>query len=392
MDCQGGPNCNESQFRTEISFVQWVRDRADSDVHVIFTTQQAGGGGRQYTMDFVGRRALEGMTDQLTYDAGGQDVEVEVMDGLARTLRLGLLRYALHMGMGRNLDIEFQGMGVEGDTETEAEATYDPWNYWTFQVAVSGDMDFRETRTSSRLFPRMNADRVTESWKLNFHSRIDFRRERRDLADGRFVRDDRDDWAIGALIVHSVGNHIGIGLDTEARNSVQQNQQMRIQFNPAVEYNYFPYAEATRRQFIGHYSVGVEHSNYLEETIFGKTRETLPQHRLGVQYRVREAWGNAGVGMSAAQYLHDAALYSFGINGDLSYRILRGLELTASASASSVNDNIHTPAGDISDEDILLGRQTLPSSYRYQTSIGFSYRWGSPFANIVNSRFPRSVR
>lgn len=393
LDCQSRPNCNQTQFRTEITFVNWVRDRVDSDVHVIFTSQPLGGGGRQFTLDFVGRRALDGLNDQLTFLAEPQHVDAEIMDGLARTLRIGLLRYAVQTGMGRSLDVRFTAppagaTGVSGN----GSLPEDPWNQWSFRLSVSGDMDFRETRTSSRINPQFDADRVTDHWKINFQTRVDLRRARRDLADGRSVRDDRNDWRLTGLIVKSVGEHMGIGVDTDFRNSLQRNQELRARVNPAVEYNYFPYSEATRRQFIAHYSIGVEHSEYVERTVFGVDRETLPLHRLGVQYRVREAWGNAGMGLDANQYLHDAGFYAFGISSDLNYRIVRGLELTVSAGASITNDNFFTPAGDISDEDILLGRQNLPSSYRYEASMGLSYRWGSTFASVVNNRFPWSVR
>jgi hypothetical protein len=394
LDCQSGPNCNQQQFRTEITFVNWARDRADSDVHVIFTSQEMSGGSRQYTLDFVGRDRFVGMNDQLLFMSSGQDVQAETMDGLARTLRIGLLRYGVAAGLGPQLDIRFGGDPARVSTGEEDESTfYDPWNSWTFRVAVSGDLDIRETRSSTRLNPQFNADRVTDEWKLNFNSRIDLRRQRRDLADGREVRDDRDDWSLSSLVVRSVGAHMGIGIDSDFRNSVQRNQSARVRVSPAIEYNYYPYSDATRRQFIAHYSVGVEHSNYIQTTVFGVDRETLPMHRVGVQYRAREEWGNAGLGIDANQYLHSGGdFYAFGVSGDLNYRILRGLDLNVSAGASRVNDNIHTPSGAISDEDILLGRQSLPSDYQYDASLGLSYRWGSSFANIVNNRFPRSVR
>src|SRR5690606_23198509 len=235
--------------------------------------------------------------------------------------------------------------------DDEAEAFYDPWNSWTFRLGVSGDIDLRETQTESRLNPQFNADRVTEDWKLNLETRFDFRRDRRELADGREVRDDRNDWQLTALVVRSIGDHMGLGIDTDLRNSVQRNQRARIRISPAVEYNYYPYADATRRQFIAHYSLGVEHSSYLEETVLGVEQETLPVHRVGVQYRAREEWGNAGVGLDANQYLHDgASFYSFGFTGNLDYRIVRGLELNLSGGASVSRDNFYTPAGEISDE------------------------------------------
>ena len=43
--------------RTELPFVNYVRDRRDAQVHVLITREQTGGGGRAITIDFVG---LEG--------------------------------------------------------------------------------------------------------------------------------------------------------------------------------------------------------------------------------------------------------------------------------------------------------------------------------------------
>jgi hypothetical protein len=397
LDCQTRRNCDFDHFRTEIRFVSWVRDRADADVHVIFTTTGAGGGGMQYSMDFIGLREMRGLDDELTYVSHGSDVEAEVLDGLTETLRWGLLRYALQSGQGRNFSLAYRGP-VNGENssgngdENGQDPFFDPWDNWTFRVGLSGNMDLREARTNSRLNPSFGADRVTASWKVNGSVWGNMRRDRRELSDGTEVNNDVNSWRVNALVVRSVSNHISVGFDAGGGNSVQDNQRGRLRLAPAMEYNYFPYEEATRRQFIAHYQVGVEHSEYYQETIFGVTEETVPMHQFAVQYRAREQWGNAGVGVQTSQYLHGSGLYNVGIGGEVSYRVARGLELSVSADASWVNDNIHTPAEDIPDEDILLGRQSLPSSYRYQASLGFNYRFGSSLANVVNNRFPRFVR
>ena len=40
--------------RREVTFVDWVRDRADADVHVLVTSQRtASGGGRAYQLAFL---------------------------------------------------------------------------------------------------------------------------------------------------------------------------------------------------------------------------------------------------------------------------------------------------------------------------------------------------
>src|SRR5690606_24464783 len=108
--------------------------------------------------------------------------------------------------------------------------------------------------------------------------------------------------------------------------------------------------------------------NYIEETMFHKFEETLPQHELRIRYNAREQWGNAGIGANYSSYLHDTSLYRAGFNGNLSYRITRGLDLNLIGNASWIEDEIHIPLSDLSDEDILLGRTNLPSSYQYNAS------------------------
>jgi hypothetical protein len=398
LDCQTPRNCDDDHFRTEIRFVNWVRDRADSDVHVIFTSTGVGGDGMQYTLDFIGRGAASGLSDALTYTSAGTDVRTEVMDGLTHTLRIGLLRYAVQTGLGREFEIGFRGPEPGGESEGDGNtngaesALYDPWNYWTFRFGLSGNLDLRETQKSSRINPSLNANRVTEDWKVQFSGFVNLRTDRRQLSDGSWLENDLNFYRVSGLVVRSVTPHVSMGVDVSAGNSLQNNQRMRVNLAPAIEYNYYPYEQANRRQMIAHYAIGGEYSSYHEQTVYGVTNEMLPQHRIGIQYRAREEWGNAGVGVSSAQYLHDTGLYSLNLSGDVSYRITRGLEVNLSGETSFVNDNIHTPLGGINDEDILLGRRALPSSYRHQGSLGFNYRWGSSFANIVNNRFPGSVR
>jgi hypothetical protein len=396
LDCQRRM-CDRTHFRTELQFVDWVQDRQDSDVHVIMTDDGVAGGGRRYTLDFIGRGPMSDLTDRFTYTASGTDVDLETLRGITGVLRFGLMRFAVQSGMGRDFDVRYVGTplptsGVaDGSPGAAPVMVRDPWNAWTFRVGLSGNMNLRETSTNIRLNPAVSADRVTEAWKLGLAGALNLQRNRRELSGGREVRDDRDDWEVEGLLVRSVTGHISVGMDFGGENSVANNRDARLAFAPAVEYNYFPYEQANRRQLLVLYSAGMEHSNYIEETIFNAYRETIPIHRLRVRYNAREEWGNAGLGVNYSQYLHDTSFYRAGLNGNVNYRILRGLDLSVSANASRVNDQIFVPLSGISDEDILLGRRSLPSSYQYNGSVGLSYRWGSTFTNVVNTRFAASA-
>jgi len=53
LDCREA-RCNYEYYRTEIDWVNWVRDRQVADVHIVMTAQGTGAGGREYLFDFIG--------------------------------------------------------------------------------------------------------------------------------------------------------------------------------------------------------------------------------------------------------------------------------------------------------------------------------------------------
>ncbi|HEV3483913.1 MAG TPA: hypothetical protein VG106_00795, partial [Vicinamibacterales bacterium] len=66
LDCNV---CDENFIRTEVTFVNYVRDRTAADVHVLVTTQGTGGGGIQYSLQFIGLGRFTGQNQTLTYSA-----------------------------------------------------------------------------------------------------------------------------------------------------------------------------------------------------------------------------------------------------------------------------------------------------------------------------------
>jgi len=396
LDCVEEVPCSQNHFRTEIAWVNWMNDREDANVHVLVTRDGTAGEGSRYAFDFIGVDAFEAFSDRITYTAAPTNVELETLEGLTQALRLGLVRFAVESGLGTDFALAFtprdgfevplEEVGASELTEG-AGAVHDPWDFWTFRVGLSGNASIQESRSSNRINPSFGADRVTEAWKFNFSASANLNREKIELSN-RTVRNDRDNWNSSLLLVRSLGPNFSTGAEVGAQNSIQNNQKARITVTPGIEWNYYPYVEASRRQLIAHYAAGVQYNDYREETLFGVERETVPLHKLGIQYRAVESWGNAGVSADASQYLHGSGLYSYGASGNLSLRVVRGLELSFSASAERIADQIYMPAGNLSEEDILLGRQSLPTGFSYQGSIGFTYRWGSGFANIVNTRFP----
>ena len=65
IDCTNTP-CDQDFFRTEMTFVDHVRDRQNADVHILLTGQSTGSGGREVTFDFFGQGRFAGRERRLT--------------------------------------------------------------------------------------------------------------------------------------------------------------------------------------------------------------------------------------------------------------------------------------------------------------------------------------
>ena len=107
-----------------------------------------------------------------------------------------------------------------------------------------------------------------------------------------------------------------------------------------------------------------------------------------MEFSQRQPWGNASVRLSGSTYLHDTSLNNISLRGNLSFRIVRGLDLNVGASYSRVRDQIFLSGRDLTDEERLLELQTQATDYRASINFGLSYQFGSIFNNVVNNRFP----
>src|SRR5258706_11471995 len=59
--------CDFDFMRTEIAFVDYVRDRQDAQVHILVTNQQTGGGGTECTLHFIRQPELANLATTLAY-------------------------------------------------------------------------------------------------------------------------------------------------------------------------------------------------------------------------------------------------------------------------------------------------------------------------------------
>ena len=392
LDCD---DCDSQYVRTEIAWVNWVRDRTDSDVHVLVTEQDAGGGGEAFTLAFIGQRTYAGRGDTLTFVTNATMTNDEERQGLTRTLALGLVQFVARTPGARSLRITMpRDMGRDAPGAQTLPSS-DPWKAWVFEIDMSADLSGEQNYRNREIDAEISANRTTAEWKVELESRYDYSSERaidEDFDDlGNVISADtiynRQSWNADLVVVRSLSNHFSTGFRSEIGSETFRNQKRRIEFTPAIEYNVFDYAEATRRYLALQFGLGVDAFIYSDTTIFDKLRETFPMYMTAAEFATRQPWGDSNVRLEHRGYLNDASKRSTQLSGVLSVRLFRGFSVRFGGDYSWIHDQVYLPKGERDQADVLLRRRALLTGYEYNAFFGFTYTFGSIFNNVVNPRF-----
>ena len=389
LEC--GP-CDSEFVRESITYVAWMRDRQSAELHVIQRSQATGGAGRQHTLDFIGLQRHEGKADTLSYVQGPDDTQDTTRRGLSRVLAIGLMRYVADTPEAERIAINLQAAAPGTPSGAASGQVPDRWNAWVFSIGGNGNTTGESTQARTNFSANLSANRVTADWKVNLSMRGSYGRQEftyalpADRGDTTVVSITRSYNASG-LLVRSLTGHASVGVRTNASKSTFGNTNRSLTVQPAVEYNLYPYAESTRRQFVMSYGAGVLYQTYREETIYSRLKETRPVHTLSGSYTTRQTWGNLNFGISGQQFLHDSSLYNLNFFGGASVNVARGLSVNFNANYTMVRDQINLAKRNLSAEEVLLRQRQVATSYRYFTSFGLSYRFGSSVQSVVNPRF-----
>ena len=382
LDCEPWM-CDFDHFRREVAFVNYVRDRADAQLHVLVTWQETAAGGEAYEMYFMGLEDRAGQQDTLRFVSQESDTDEEQRAGLTQVFKLGLVRYAAPTSAGPLLDIRYE---APVQTRQQASAGTDPWNLWVFSIRAGAELD-GESRESSQAFDgSFSASRTTEDLKIDISSYAEYEEERFELNDEEELVSTSRNINHEGLIVWSLGPHWSAGVRASALTSTRVNQDLAIRAAPALQYSVFPYAESTRRQITFLYSLGIASFDYEEVTLFDKAKESHAEQRMEVAAEFQQPWGDINSGLEASMFLHDPSVHRIDLYARVEYRIVRGLNLDLQGSVARVKDQIYLSREGIPDEEILLERRQLGTDFEYELELGFSFTFGSVFNNVVNPR------
>lgn len=382
LDCN---RCDDEYIKKEVTFIDYVRNREDADVHVLVTTQETGGGGNQWTLKFIGLGSKNQGADQtLTYNSPATATGDEIRAGFVEVFKLGLVRYAVNTPIADRLRVTFKK--AEGDA-AKAGAKKDPWNYWVYRVNAGGNFNGEESSTGRSVRGSFSASRTTDNWRMSFNGSANYRDNKYVLEEGETFLSVSRNTDFSGIAVKSLTPHWSLGILGSGGASTFRNFSLRTRIAPGIEYDLFPYSESTRRMLTFQYTVGHDVHHYREETIFGKMREQLLDHRAEVGLSLRQPWGSAFSSINFSQYLNDPKKYSLGVFGGTNVRLFKGFSFNVFGEYSRTRDQIYLPKGTATTEDILLRQRQLFTGYQYYFNFGINYSFGSIFNNIVNPRF-----
>ncbi len=378
--------CFADFIRTEVTWVDFVRQREDAHVHVLSSQNETGGGGREVVLRFIGLGPFESIDFDLKAVTTTGDTEDARRRAVLRAMTVGFLSYLARDGRAGDIDLTVRASATGPAAPVPGR---DPWRAWVFSLNGGGAIDASATNREWNWEFRASADRVTDAWKVTLGVNLDENHERFDLDDEEQLDVVRLERRVRAFAAKSAGPHWSFGLSAGAESSTFGNTRFSARASPAVEFSVFPYTEYASRQMLLQYAIGVAHARYKEITLFDKLEETHPQHELSLRLTQRQPWGSLEGRAEWSQYLHDLARYRLEVNGDISWRLARGLSWRVEASASRIHDQLSLPRRDATPEEVLLRLRELQSSFRYQFETSLTFSFGSIFNNVVNPRFGR---
>lgn len=379
--------CDINYIKEQIQIVNYVNDRKDADVHILFVSQRTGASGTEYSLFFIGQNQYNGISDTIKFVTDQTDTQDNSREKTVNALKLGLVRYIGKSKIADQITISF------AKPKQQTEKPKDDWDFWFFQASINSSINGEEMYNYYWLNGSFSANRVTEDMKINLKLSNSYSENNFKYDDGTSIVEIKSisrNQSFNGAVYFSLNDHWSWGFNTRAFRSTYSNISFSGNIAPALEYNVFPYSQSNARQLRINYQISPTFNRYFEETIFLKTNETLVSQELSSTLSIIEPWGSTSLTLTGGNYLHDMSKYELELFGSVSWKIVKGLSFSVYGGYSKIRNQISLPRGSASLEEVLLQRRQLETGYSYWGGFSISYSFGSIYNNIVNPRFGNS--
>jgi hypothetical protein len=378
--------CDQNYYKNEITFLNFVRDRRLADIVILLRTINTGNGGTEFTLEFSGENNFKDITTTEKFNAIPNQSNGEIREGIRDAIKKGVLLYLLKSNLASKINYSITGL----ENTANADQVKDKWNLWLF--SISGNLSGSGQAYSKQfdMFSNFNTNRTSQKnrFETGFFQYGNFQKYtvNDSTSISAFVNN------IGAYSFDAItlGKHAAVGYFATYFASTVQNLKNSTSLYPSIEYNVFPYDDATKRRLTLNYRIGARYVDFFTPTYLDKLYEWYFLHSLVVSYRQVEKWGSLNCDIGSFQYFHKQKFYRVNISPNVSLNVAKGLNINLGGNFSVVNDQYFLRKEEVSQEAILLGQAQLKSNFSYFFYSGFSYNFGSIYNNVVNVRFNMS--
>ncbi|MCW3071209.1 MAG: hypothetical protein JWO44_1099 [Bacteroidetes bacterium] len=372
-------SCYEDFVRTEITFVNYVRDKQSADVDLFITSQMTGVGYTKYTLCFIGLKRFKLISDTLIYISKAGNVEDDTRRDLIKVIKMGLMRYVSHSSFAPHIQI---GMDELQDT---AIVTIDKWKSWVINTALAANIDGERSALNQNYGGSLSVNKTTEKVKIDMGINMDYSASRF-ISDNDTTTTFTDAKQAYAGYIRSINKHWSCGVFGKTGSATYNNQRFYLSGAPVVEYNFFPYSKSQQKSFTVGWLISANHYEYTDTTIYDMIKENVFQNVLNISLVVNQPWGSAGFSASGSHYFNDLKKNHLSVSVNTDLRVFKGFYFNIYAGYVMVHDQLSLAKGGASRDEQLLHRREVATSYIFSMSTGITYRFGSKYNNVVNPR------
>jgi len=366
-------------IKTELTFVNYVRDRTEADVQLTITSQTTGDGGSEYCLNFIGLGSFHDINSVLKHTTAPAATPDETRKALVDNIRRGLVPYVARTGLRDALSIEFTPPAA-------AAPVTDPWRNWVFAFSLNAFGSGDQTYSSIYYDLSPEVRRVTETEKLAFEGGVSTN-QRRFVLDTTVVTALSRSYYGRADYGRKLSNHVALGARFRYNTSDYSNLRCGLTLGPKLEYDIVPYSEYVRHKVYLRLTPTVQYANYFDTTLYNRLSEYLVENEAVLGAALTRSWGTVELSAEGSHYLHDITKNRLSVYGSVSLRVIAGLSVSFSGGYSFIHDQLALRKDVASEEERLLRLRELATGYSYWTSVRLTYTFGSVFSNIVNPIF-----
>ena len=366
-------------IKTEVTFVNYVRDRTEADVQLTITCQTTGDGGKEYCLTFAGLGSFHDINSVLKHTTAPDATPDEVRKALANSIRRGLVPYVARTGLRDALSIEFTSPAAPA-------AVTDRWRNWVFSFSLDGwaNGDQAYSYFYYNAYPKVS--RVTETEKLAFDGGVSTTRSRFVLDTAVVTALSRSYYA-DAAYGRRLSNHTSLGGRFLYNTSDYSNLRYSFAIGPKLEYDIVPYSEYVRHKVYIQFIPTGQYGSYFDTTLYDKLSDLLVQNEVVLGATLTRSWGTVELSADGSHYLHDFSKNRLSLYGSVSLRVVAGLSVSLSGGYNFIHDQVALRKAGATEEERLLRLREMATGHSYWTSVSVTYTFGSAYSNIVNPIF-----